>query len=70
MANILLFLSMFTCWKNRNQSACSNRDIMRLASSCTSDRQRVPMAATMNKAKGKRKENALTTILHAATKPK
>lgn len=62
---------MFTCWKNCNQSACSNRDIMLLASSCTSDRQKVPMAANSNKAEGKKKkENAPTTILHAVTKPK
>lgn len=50
------FLNMFTCWKNCIQSACSNRDIMLLASSCTSDRQRVPMAATINEAEGKKRK--------------
>lgn len=80
MANILLLLlSMFTCWKKScNQSACSNRDIMLLASSCTSDRQKVPMAAKGNKAEGRKKAkktkpkkaSALTTILHAVTNPK
>lgn len=62
---------MFTCWKNCTQSACSNRDIMLLASSCTSDRQKVPVAANGIKAReGKKKGNAPTTILHAVTKPK
>lgn len=61
---------MFTCWKNCNHSACSNRDIMLLASSCTSDRQKVPVAANGIKAEGKKKGNAPTTILHAVTKPK
>lgn len=37
---ISYFLNMFTCWKNCDQSACSNRDIMLLPSPCTSDRQK------------------------------
>lgn len=46
---------MFTCWKNCNQSACSNRDIMLLASSCTSDRQKCLRLLTLTRQKGKKK---------------